>query len=150
MRVLIWLSAICRASSAFELSSNRGKPMVAGQRSCYTFNDLQLYPQKILLRLKFNMLDYWLILTWTMKAAYMFPLLVLSHIYSLCLAVCANNQHQDHTHLNLPKPAGAVREKHSTSFSSQSDWTLLLPKSPVFNCCGSYKSPPSFCVQGVV
>lgn len=80
----------------------------------------------------------------------MFALLVLSHVYSSCLAVCANNQHQDHTHLNLPKPAGAEREKHSTSFSCQSDWTLLLPDSPVFNCYGSYNSPPPFCVQGVV
>lgn len=69
--------------------------------------------------------------------------------YFLCLTVCANNQHQDHTHLNLLKPAGAEREKHSTSFSFQSHWTLL-PNSPVFNCDGSYNSPPLFHVQGVV
>lgn len=146
MRALIWWSAICRASSAFELSSNRGKPMVACQRTCYIFNDWQLYPQKTLLRLEVNTLDYWLILAWTMKAAYRFPLLVLSRIYSLC----ANYQHQDHTHLNLPKPAGAEREKHSTSFSCQSDWTLLLPNCPLFNCYGSYNSPPPFWVQVVV
>lgn len=119
--------------------------MVACQRSCYLFNDLQIYPQK---KKNVNTLR---LLTF-MLAKYescMFPSLVLSHIYSLCLTVCANNQHQDRTHLNLLKPAGAEREKHSTSFSFQSHWTLL-PNSPVFNCDGSYNSPPLFHVQGVV
>lgn len=64
------------------------------------------------------------------------------------LQVCVNNA--CHTHLNLPKPAGAETEKHSTSFSSVSQTGCSYHQTVPFLTVMAFNSPPPFPVQGVV
>lgn len=75
-----------------------------------------------------------------MKAAYMFPLFAVPEY--LCLTLFANNISRSHS----PKPPKTCRSRNRKTqhLIFMPDWMLLLPHSPVFNCSGSYNSPPSF------